>query len=69
MKEKPDFEKLLKKLDYLKSRKPWNKRNNLQLDEPLSEQKSTHDISGTETPWSHYFCFLSQAASEDNTIN
>lgn len=28
-----------------------------------------NNSSGTETPFSHYVCFLSSAASEDNTIN
>ena len=68
--KKPELEKLLQKIAKLKYRQPWNKgKKNLMLDEEALAQVKDVNSSGTETPYSHYVCFLSSAASQENTIN
>lgn len=75
MKEKPEkqleVEKLLQKIMRLKKKQPWNKNKpNLILDDALiNASKPDVNTSGTATPFSHYVCFFSAAASQDNTIN
>jgi len=62
---------LISKINRLKVKKPWNEnKNNLILDDAVLNPKNDEmKSSGTCTPFSHYACFFSSAASEENTIN
>ena len=62
---------LISKINRLKGKKPWNEnKNNLILDDAVLNPKNEEmKSSGTCTPFSHYACFFSSAASEENTIN
>ena len=65
------FDKLLNKVRRLKQKQPWNnsKKPNLVLDEAALNQKSDIYSNGTSTPYSHYVCVLSSAASENNLLD
>ena len=69
--EDKKFDKLLNKVRRLKQKQPWNnsKKPNLVLDEAALNQKSDIYSNGTSTPFSHYVCVLSSAASENNLLD
>ncbi len=65
------FDKLLTKVRRLKHKQPWNgpRKPNLMLDDVALNQKSEIYSNGTSTPYSHYVCVLSSAASENNPLD
>jgi len=65
------FERLLNKVRRLKTKQPWNdsKKPHLILDDAALNQKSEVFSNGTSTPFSHYVCVLSSAASENNPLD